>query len=112
MPSFSEFLHLVADADPRTLDHHWRPLTKLIPISDVNFDYIGRVENYSNDLRLIIRRAFGLDIDVNYSQKNYFTGAGDRELDDNSIDMIRKIYERDFDMFRYSTDPHSRQLVA
>lgn len=53
------FLDWLCDQDPHEINIHFRPQSLLIP-GWVNF--IGRVDNFSNDLKYVCYRIFGLSI--------------------------------------------------
>lgn len=112
VPTLIEFLELIAAAAPETLDHHWRPLSDLIPFSDVAFDAIGHVETYEADLARMVAHAFGPPVTPAFSQKMYFTGSGSQPVEDEVGRLIRRIYAEDFERFGYSLDPVDRQPRA
>ncbi|CAO4146839.1 sulfotransferase family protein [Methylorubrum extorquens] len=108
VPTLLEFLELVSTADPQSLDHHWKPLSLLIPLDDLKFDRIGSVENYENDIRDIAKHAIEQPVEVKFSQKMYHTGSGDRKVPEDVAALVRKIYGADFENFGYSLDPQNR----
>lgn len=108
VPTLVEFLDLVSSADPESLDHHWKPLSLLIPFKDIKFDRIGSVENYGNDIREIARHAISQPVEVKFSQKMYHTGFGDKAVPPDVAKFVKKIYAEDFERFGYSLDPENR----
>lgn len=108
VPSLIEFLELASSADQSNLDYHFKPLSDLIPLEDVKFDRIGYVENYENDIAEIAERAFARPVQVKFSEKMYHTGAGQRPVDASVVKLVKKIYARDFETFKYSFDPEIR----
>lgn len=48
-PSFRSFVDAVFTADPRSMNHHWRPQTLLCGFDFIKYDFIGRMENLSID---------------------------------------------------------------
>ncbi|CAO4149885.1 sulfotransferase family protein [Methylorubrum thiocyanatum] len=108
VPALVEFLELVSMADPNSLDHHWKPLSLLIPLKDIRFDRIGSVENYESDIREFAKHAISQPVDVKFSQKMYHTGFGDKEVSPDVAALVRKIYVEDFERFGYSLNPQDR----
>lgn len=108
VPSLTNFLELVSSADHSKLDHHFKPLSDLIPLDDVKFDRIGYVENYEIDIEEIAKRAFARPMHVKFLEKMYHTGAGQKSVESSVAALIKKIYARDFETFKYSLDPATR----
>jgi hypothetical protein len=107
-PDFIEFLELLRGQPAERHDHHWRPLSKLIPFNDIEFDFIGSVENFEEDIIRALVGAFNTNVKVRTDEFVYYTGYGSRLslLDEKSIKLIMEIYEQDFYLFGYSKDPH------
>lgn len=99
--SFKNFLHLIKN----NLHTHWLPINMFFSENDL--DFIGRFENFDNDLDKLknltninlIKKNFSGDL--NFSEKfNYLKFYEDNEC----IDLVNEIYKKDFDRFNYSFD--------
>jgi hypothetical protein len=112
-PSLIDFLRSVERRPKAEMDHHWAPLTEILP--NVKFDYIGSVETLETDARALLNRIFGSDKSYDPSLKMYHTGGGEEPIDPESWTLIRRIYAADFEAFGYTvpgSKPDSRKLAA
>jgi hypothetical protein len=99
--SFKNFLYLIK----KNKHTHWLPMNNFFSNNDLNF--LGRFENFNNDLeklekitnfRLIKKNFSG---DLNFSEKyNYLEFYKDKEC----IDLVNEIYAEDFVRFNYNFD--------
>ena len=104
---FLDFLKILNESDPRRMNKHWMPLTLLTQIDRVNYDFIGRVENFSHDFDHVLRTIYKKNYDdKRYRRAHHATGASAKVLDligSNEKQLIEKIYEQDFENFNYRT---------
>ena len=99
--SFKNFLRLVRN----NMHTHWLPINMFFNENDL--DFIGRFENFDNDLDKLKNLA-NIDLikknfsgDLNFSEKfNYLKFYEDKEC----IDLVEEIYKKDLDRFKYSFD--------
>lgn len=99
--SFKKFLKLVKK-NPHT---HWLPMSKFFRSNSL--DFIGKFENFNNDLDRL-----GKLISINFPKKNYSGKLNFSEKfnyldfyrDRENIDLVREIYQEDLDRFDYSFD--------
>lgn len=98
---FEEFLTLVEQQEPLSLDLHWRPqhLNLMHPL--VTYDMLGRLETFDRDLAEI-RKRLGLPgpapsaRNVSGTQRpSEFTSRPDL------VARVRKLYERDIELYGY-----------
>lgn len=111
--SFREFLEYIASQDPTRMDRHWRPLTDALLLPRIRYDQLGRVERLGEDFGRVLERigarkhaarAAGPPTNV--------THAGDQiatHYDGPCVDLVRRIYRRDFEAFGYSLDPEATE---
>ena len=103
--SFKEYLDLI-----RKNDHvHWAPQINFILDQSGNsmVDFVGRFENYENDVRSILKNIKFIEpggtLDIPHinktKRKPYWV-----YYDDESIEMVREIYSRDIEYFDYRFD--------
>ena len=97
--SFSEFLTIVQGTNLEDMDEHFRPQYSFIAIE--NMDFIGKIEDLDNDWRRVEARILGHETDV---QLPVFNKTQEVDYyDDESETLVRQIYEKDFQLFGYST---------
>lgn len=99
-PSFDQFIDAIERQDPIRLDQHWWPqhLNLMHPL--VEYDVVGRLENFEADRRRIEQMA-GLPL-VPVQARN--TAKRDGSLFDGRPDLlnrVRDIYAQDFELFGY-----------
>lgn len=120
---FHEFLELLSDPSLLLMDGHWRPQwTTLLP-GVLKYDFVGRVENFSEDFRYVCSRLNEnagrcLFVEPN-GGREHSVGAEQRVAryyDKRCLDLVRSIYREDFVKFGYSqeivsaqSDAHSRE---
>lgn len=113
--TFSEFLeYAVSDVErPDPHDHifayeHWELYSKLINFCDQEFDFIGKYEDFSEDVRHVLSHLFP-HITFEFPQRNVIRKektAADyySEVDQAIIRRVAKAYADDFELFGY--DPN------
>jgi Sulfotransferase family len=100
-PTFEEFVAAIELQDPLEMDVHWRPQHLNLMDGLVEYDLIGRVENFSTDLARV-REATGMP-DVPVEAQNVSvrrTGS----LFDGQPDLlhrVREVYARDLELYGY-----------
>lgn len=104
--SFREFLEQARDGALYS-NAHWAPQSDLLLIPVEKFDYIGKVESLEHDLAVIKHRIRPDQPLPVTSARGHATGASSklaRYYEPDLIDMVRQLYQRDFELFGYSTD--------
>ncbi|WP_115070719.1 sulfotransferase family 2 domain-containing protein [Synechococcus sp. UW179B] len=87
----------------RRFDPHQRPQSYNLCIDDINYDFIGKLEHLKGVLDYI--SSFGYK-DIK-TKNDHRTGAVDtykKSLDSDQCSRIQKIFEKDFEAFKYSYD--------
>lgn len=107
-PTISELLVALQSCDPYVIDHHFRPqhvnlLHGLSPL-----DFIGHIEKMDVVAAYLNKHGFGLQRDAKHA-----TNAASRLrlLADKDVELIRRFYGRDFDIYGYSDDPDQQAPV-
>lgn len=123
--NFKLFVRLCADtveqAKPVRADVHWIPCAKHLAFTkgrnpSINFKFIGHIETFNDDIRSLFLQC-GADPNTlpnkiprenstsipNIPSSDFF---GDEE-----IDIICRVYAKDFEIFGYSTDPTHRMPI-
>lgn len=103
---FVYFLEWLIEVDDfHTNNEHWLPQSKLLDIENVQYDYVGRLENIDDDASVILKE-LGLDISFPSQKDVRFapTNASSRLktfLTKESVELINAIYSADFVNFKY-----------
>jgi hypothetical protein len=102
--SFLEFLQAIANPQTPGLNIHWMPQHLLLSIGVVDYDFIGRFENFSSDFARL-----GKVLGVKQTGKGRAHATQARNLihrfyGPDEIDCVLSIYENDFNAFLYPKD--------
>ena len=110
--SFKNFLLAVKKQSYIEMDVHWLPQSILLSAENITLDFIGRQENFDNDLKKILVKITKNDSDstqisneiphavgANKKLKEYIT----KEV----AELIYDIYYDDFILYSYDRDPFS-----
>jgi hypothetical protein len=101
--TLDQFFAALEMQDPVEMDVHWRPQHLNLMHGLVEYDLLGRLENFGADLARI-RAATGIpDVPIDLQHVSKRTAIG---LLDGRPDLLRKlcdIYARDFELYGYST---------
>ncbi|XP_077996425.1 carbohydrate sulfotransferase 14-like [Glandiceps talaboti] len=111
-PQFHDFLQYLIkrDEDPQTWNMHFRPISDLCSPCEVKYDFIGHMETMDSDTKTMLNK-----IDENfkfpYPDKSITNSSATdnirkyyKAVTKEQIDAIYKIYEKDFELFGYTTD--------
>ena len=106
-----QFLEVIREVPNIHKDIHWAPQAYILQRHKVKYNYIGRFEYFPAGLKCVVSK-IKLDEDPVLSE----TRANYHKTDANSKiaayigprerDLILDIFENDFEIFRYSMDPH------
>ncbi|GJD50196.1 hypothetical protein OPKNFCMD_2933 [Methylobacterium crusticola] len=114
VPTYMEFLEILTRQDPASMNHHWQPLTSVLPFREIAFRHVGCVERYPEDWAVVAAHAFATPVVPDGARSMNRTGAGERvaSLDPSARALIRRIYAHDFELFGYRDDPLSQEPDA
>ena len=101
--SFIQFLEAVLSADACDLDVHWRPLHLLTRPDLIEYDFIGRFEQFDQDLHYIAYR-LGMSPIADERGRSHRTDAGEKiqqYYNARCAGIVREIYRHDFELFGY-----------
>ena len=102
--SFAEFVNAVIEQPVGYMDPHWRIQYHATFQGGIDYDFIGKFENFEADLRFAISRT-GVDLGRYYSVENdHATGADDRLKQYYTQELLDKVYRKyqiDFEYFGY-----------
>ncbi|XP_066288166.1 carbohydrate sulfotransferase 14-like [Branchiostoma lanceolatum] len=106
--TFSEFVHYLSDTEPREMNEHWQPFTKLCQPCPIQYDFIGTQENLEADANHVLR-AVGAPPSVRFPQRQAYYKPTNKNILRQYLsevppqllkDLIPK-YSMDFMMFAY-----------
>jgi hypothetical protein len=91
--------------DPIKLNCHWRPMTLQLFADIVQFDFVGRIENFEEDIYELGQRLNIKKVKQYAKRRIHIRDASDKCKDyycDSTKKMIIEIYEEDFKYFGYN----------
>jgi hypothetical protein len=102
--SFADFVHFASATADRRVDAHWQLQDDVLNLPGIGFDFIGKVESFSQDFARVMEHVGGhhamataINLHFNKSRRqpwrDYYTGA--------LADQAYRAYERDFDRLHY-----------
>ncbi|MBI5839229.1 MAG: sulfotransferase family 2 domain-containing protein [Chloroflexi bacterium] len=105
--AFRDFVRFVQALQGRPQDDHWQLQTKLLMHDVIKYDFIGRMEKFSEHFSLVLYK-LGAPIEdvssvaglVNETTKIYNAAVYDKEL----ADIVYEIYKEDFLFLGYDRD--------
>ena len=111
--SFEEFINFVCDQNIEDMDEHWQVQTYYIGYDFIDYDFIGRLESFAQDIQVVFNKINAPD----YIYR-YITGklneSKRKETQINWTDeLAEKVYEKyrsDFEAFGY--DRMSYKIVS
>ncbi len=125
-PSFSEFLHRIADQPPQQMDWHWRPQQLLLMHELIDYHWLGKMEAFESDMTPVFER-LGRSNQQMQQQLATRLNATDRDSRNNSnqprkavanptlsnkdVELIQTLYSEDFQRYGYSTEPPENLLI-
>jgi hypothetical protein len=111
-PTFAEFVRLVVDQSDARMNIHWKPQHLCLGQGVVDFDFIGRVERFEDDIRTVLDR-IGADKGL-YQPKASVnrlppSQAPETAYTDEMAAAVFARYRRDFDQFGYEARSYGAQ---
>lgn len=103
--TFEQYIDALADIKPNKMDRHWMPQSLLTCVKYLKYDFIGKIENFNEDLKVVFEH-INLDIDDYYTyyapHKNRKKASiKDHLSSQETLDKINLIYKDDFEAFDY-----------
>ena len=103
---FLEYLERSLEHDPVCCERHWRPQVTNIGYGQVEYNHIGRVENFDEDWRRICDEAeVGKKFDDAPARATFNASsvrkAGGFAINGMQRQKIEKLYQRDYECFGY-----------
>ena len=102
--SFRDFLGFVCDQDPYEMDRHWYHQTRSIHFDHIDFDFIGRVENFNFDVNYLLNKIGAPKLRYDYEFKVNSSMPSKKAADYFDAEMEQAFvskFEEDFVNFSY-----------
>lgn len=113
--SFEEFVEIVCAMDDHTHDVHIISQVRLLALEDWRYDFIGRVENYADDMTFVLHKLYGRSAIRNfYAEERTSAGRAAARAAAFTPRLADKVYVRfrkDFELLGYDPDPAKTEAV-
>jgi hypothetical protein len=98
--SFGEFVESIVEQESNDMDRHWAPMVDLLRPDLVNYDYIGKVESFEQNINFLCgKKGWKTPKQVHINQSKVKTPS---DFSDAYIKkLIYQRYECDFQYFEY-----------
>ena len=100
--SFLEFLRILGDPEIIASNTHWRPQSELLSVGHIKYDFIGKLERFSEDWEVVCR-AIGVKPEPTKRQP-HAVGASrliETFYGNDEIAEVISLYRMDFENFEY-----------
>ena len=114
--SFKVFLLAIKEQSYSKMDPHWMPQSILLASNYIVLDYIGRQENFDNDLKKALAIINKTEPEENNiaNEAPHAVGANKKlqeYMTKEIIELIQEIYADDFSLYGYSKNPFSTEVL-
>lgn len=105
--TFQEFVDVIIQQPVMYMDHHWRIQYYQTFQSSIEYDFVGRFEQFDQDFRKVMDR---LKVDANLyydEERRHATKAADFLQSYYTADIVEKVYRKyqiDFEYFGYDVE--------
>ena len=105
---FADFIRGL-DAHGIGFDPHFRRQAQILRLGHIRYDFIGKVENFASDIRIVLAAAAG----AHALRSDALPRENASRYEDGTTDfytlelrrIVRRLYRRDFDAFGYPAGP-------
>lgn len=101
--SFDEFVAVIADQDPATLNPHWRPQTLNLATDLINYDFIGKLENFAADLAMVRDRLELPDFGIPHKNRKAHKATAVQTVSPDTRIHLETLYTKDLQAFSYDS---------
>jgi len=106
--TFDQFLFFLESGGINT-NGHWASQTEILPISKEYIDFFGKIENLNDDLNFVLKEIFKRSIPIkNILEHSTILEKRFINIEDKNLKRVYKLYEEDFDNFKYKKDSYSQ----
>ena len=111
--SFDEFVEVVCSESGKSMNPHWKPQVEQMLVNTINFDFLGRFENFAEDYAYVSEKLFGVEGSQLEVSANRTSSSSKLDRFYNP-DIQKKVFERfeaDFESLGYSEDISKLECV-
>ena len=114
--SFKVFLLAIKEQSYSKMNIHWMPQSILLASNNIILDFIGRQENFDNDLKKALAIINKTEPEANQIENEapHAVGANKKlkeYMTEETIELIQEIYADDFSLYGYSKNPFSTEVL-
>lgn len=102
--SFDDFVAVIADQDPATLNPHWRPQSLNLATDLIRYDFIGRLESFDADMAQVRARLQLPVFDTPHKNRKSHKTAAIQGVSAATRIKLETLYADDLQAFSYSGD--------
>ena len=109
--TFEEFIKFICQQQSKEMESHWRVQYDEVLGGEVKFDFIGKQENLTDDIKSLLKYLYGsneyINVDNSTNESPQSTSASDKlnkYYTNELIDLVRTRYQNDFEYFGYSLE--------
>jgi len=102
--SFDEFVAVIADQDPATLNPHWRPQHLNLAIDLITYDFIGHLENFNADIATVCAHLQLPDFGIPHKNRKSHKASTVQLVSPETMQKLEALYAQDLQLFAYNSD--------
>ena len=115
--SFENFLDAINEQYHSEMDIHWLPQSTILQRYLIKYDYLGKLENFDHDFKLILQRIkFNNEENTTFSNHRHHRTDSIRKLNEHYtneiLQKVNKIYELDFQQLDYKMYSSLNELIT
>lgn len=105
----SVFLGSIRKQQRKHMDSHWRPQTDQILFKFIEYQYIGKLENFNQEFQEVLKKIYPHEeVSVNNFIPHKTNSCNHLNFfDETSKNLVRDIYKEDFENFNYPLNLHT-----
>ncbi|WP_455199150.1 sulfotransferase family protein [Kaarinaea lacus] len=110
-PTFEDFISAISSQSDDAMDWHWMPQSRLIMSDIIKYDFIGKLENYNEDMRTVLTRLNtspdiideSLSVSLNKTRNKT---RNELQISPGTAEIIQRRFTDDFKDFGYDIDSY------
>ena len=108
LPTFKEFIRFILDGG-NLKDPHWIPIYLRIFACKLEYDFLGKVETFSQDTTYLMNRFSWRGLSTIWKNKSNYTNDKSKyfsQITKNELMRLYSLYRNDFLLFNYTISPY------
>ncbi len=102
--SFDDFVAIIADQNPATLNPHWRPQHLNLANDLISYDFIGHLERLDADIATVREQLQLPDFGIPHKNRTAHITAAIQPVSTDTHARLESLYSNDLHTFSYSSD--------